>query len=269
MPVAFPCGFCLNPVAKNHKAVKCDNCSLWIYINCNKTNVQTYNLLINNTVWYCLTWSKKLYPFSALNDNGFHSTIQGKTIKFEAFTTKKADRKCHNRQTQWCSQWIKLTDSSQYFEVDDFSKAFNSSNHKGTNSFHMNMSSLPYNLDQLDTLLSEINISFDVDGITETWLKKQTLTTTNIDINGYNLEHTPTETSCGGSLLYVKNKLSYISQKDVNVYKKNGIESTFIEILTFSGKNIIGRYCTFVPPPPPIVIDDSHEKTRLRALTYP
>ena len=68
----------------------------------------------------------------------------------------------------------------------------------------MNISSLPYNLDQLDTLLSEINISFDVDGITETRLKKQTLTTTNIDINGYNLEHTPTEASCGGSVLYVK-----------------------------------------------------------------
>ena len=56
----------------------------------------------------------------------------------------------------------------------------------------MNISSLS---DQLHTLLSEINISFDVIGITETRLKKQTLRTTN---NGYNLEHTPTEASCGG-----------------------------------------------------------------------
>ena len=71
MPTAFPCGICLNPVVKNHhKAVKCDNCDLWIHIKCNKINVQTYNLLINdNTVSYCLTCSKKLFPFSALNDN--------------------------------------------------------------------------------------------------------------------------------------------------------------------------------------------------------
>ena len=55
------------------------------------------------------------------------------------------------------------------------------------------MSSLSYNFDQLHTFLSEINISFDVTGITETRLKKQTLKTTNIDINGYNLKHTPTE----------------------------------------------------------------------------
>ena len=76
---------------QNHKAVKCDNCDLWIHIKCNKINVQTYNLLINdNTVWYCLTCSKKLYPFSALNDNDFHSTIQGKTIKFKSFTRKRS-----------------------------------------------------------------------------------------------------------------------------------------------------------------------------------
>ena len=91
----------------------------------------------------------------------------------------------------------------------------------------MNISSLSHNFDQLHTLLSQINISFDVIGITETQLKKQTIRTTNIDINGYNLEHTPIEASCGGSLLYVKNKLNYISQKDLNIYKKNELESTY------------------------------------------
>ena len=60
-------------------------------------------------------------------------------------------------------------------------------------------------------MLSEINISFDVIGIAETRPEKQTLRTTNIDINGYNLTHTPTEASCGGTLLYVKNKLNYLS----------------------------------------------------------
>ena len=73
-------------------------------------------------------------------------------------------------------------------------------------------------------------------------LKKQTLRTTNIDINGCNLEHTPTEASYGGSLLYVKSKLNYISRKDLNIYKKNELESTFIEILTSSGKNIIAGF---------------------------
>ena len=56
MTAAFSCGICLNPVVKNYKAVKFDNCDLWIHIKCNKINVQTYNLLINdNRVWHCLT----------------------------------------------------------------------------------------------------------------------------------------------------------------------------------------------------------------------
>ena len=96
-----------------------------------------YNSLINdNTVWYCLTCSKKLYPFSALNDNDFHSTIQGKTIKFKAFTRKRSS--IENVITDKLNDAVSESDlenSSQYFEVDDFNKAFNSSNHKVTNFF--------------------------------------------------------------------------------------------------------------------------------------
>ena len=91
----------------------------------------------------------------------------------------------------------------------------------------MNISSLSYNFDQLHILLSKINISFDVIRVAEI---------------RFNLEHTPTEASCGGSLLYVKNKLNYFSRKDLNIYKKNELESTFIEILTSSGKIIIAGY---------------------------
>ena len=40
----------------------------------------------------------------------------------------------------------------------------------------------------------------------------------------------------------VKNNLNYISTKDFDIHKKNELESTFIEILTSSGKNIVG--CT-------------------------
>ena len=101
MPTTFPCRICLNPVAKNHKAVKCDNCDLWIHIKCNKINIQTYSLLIkDNTVWYYLTSSKKLFSFSALNDNDLHSTIQGKIIKFKAFVRKGISLKMSYRQTQ-------------------------------------------------------------------------------------------------------------------------------------------------------------------------
>ena len=103
----------------------------------------------------------------------------------------------------------------------------------------MNISSLSYNFDQLHSLLSEINISFDIIKITETRLKKQTLRTTNIDINGHNLEQTPTEASCGGILIYVKNKLNYISQKNLKICKKNELESTFLKHLLLQARTLL------------------------------
>ena len=169
MPASFSCGICLNPIAKNHKAVKCDNCDLWIHIKCNKINVQTYNLSFNdNTVWYCLTCSNKLYLFSGLNDNDLYSTIQGKTIKFKAFARKRSS--VENNLIHKLNDAVSESDlenSSQYFKVDDFKKAFNSSNHKSSNIFHMNISSVSYSFDHLHTLLSEISISFDIIGITD------------------------------------------------------------------------------------------------------
>ena len=180
MPTAFPCGICLNPVAKNDKAVKCNNCDLWIHIKCNKINVETFNLLVNDkTVWYCLTCSKKLFPFSALNNNDLHSTIEGKSIKFKSFTIKRnsLENVLIDKLNDAVSE-SDLENSSQNFEIGNFKKTFNSNIHKGTSFFHMDISSLSYNFDQLHTVLSEINVSFDVIGITETRLKKQTLKVT-------------------------------------------------------------------------------------------
>ena len=45
MPIKYPCKSCDNPVAKNHKAVQCDMCQLWVHMKCNRINIQTYNML--------------------------------------------------------------------------------------------------------------------------------------------------------------------------------------------------------------------------------
>ena len=193
-------------------------------------------LLNDNSAWYCLACSKKFIPFSTLSENEFHSTIQGKKIKFKTLSRK--------RSTLESTLIDKLSDainesnpenSSQYFLKGDFNKTFNTVDCKGTNFFHMNISSLTYNFDQLHILLSEININFDLIGVTESRLKKGGTRPTNIDIKGYTFEHTPTEASCGGSLLYIKNTLKYICRKGLQICKPAELESTFIELLSSSG----------------------------------
>ena len=55
MTIPVPCKISETPVAKNHKAVECDNCKLWVQIKCNKINKQTYNFLMEDgTTWYCI-----------------------------------------------------------------------------------------------------------------------------------------------------------------------------------------------------------------------
>ena len=61
-------------------------------------------------------------------------------------------------------------------------------------------------------------------------------------INNFSFEFTSTESSAGGTLLYVANHLSYKPRLDLNIYKSNELESTFIEILNPKKSNIIIGY---------------------------
>ena len=65
------------------------------------------------------------------------------------------------------------------------------------------------------------------------YFRKQTNNpvTTNLDIPGYAFEHTPTESSAGGTLKYISNGISYVPQNDLQIYSPKELESIFIEIL--------------------------------------
>ena len=60
-----------------------------------------------------------------------------------------------------------------------------------------------------------------------------------MNFNNYSFEFTPTETSAGGTLLYIANYLSYKCRNDLNIYNKNELESTFTEIVNPKKSNII------------------------------
>ena len=61
----------------------------------------------------------------------------------------------------------------------------------------------------------------------------------NLNLNNHYFEFTPTETCAGGTLLYIANHLSYECHNDLNIYKKNELESIFIEIVNPKKSNII------------------------------
>ena len=68
---------------------------------------------------------------------------------------------------------------------------------------------------------------------------KKTSLTSNISLNNCSFEFKPTESTAGETLLYITNHLSYKSRNDLNLYKANQLESTFIEIINSKKGNII------------------------------
>ena len=61
----------------------------------------------------------------------------------------------------------------------------------------------------------------------------------NINNPNFSYEFTPTELTAEGALLYIAHQLAYQRRNDLNVYEKNYLESTFIEITNPTKTNII------------------------------
>ena len=68
---------------------------------------------------------------------------------------------------------------------------------------HLNISSLQYHLDELKDLIDKSKRKFNVIGITESYLNKDILPLKNINLQNYNIQHTPAGSNKGCSLLYI------------------------------------------------------------------
>ena len=82
-------------------------------------------------------------------------------------------------------------------------------------------------MDDHSDLIDKSTTKFSVIGITERCLNKD------------NIQHTPTESNKGGSLLYISTDLSYKTRNDLKMYKSKELESIFIEIINKKGKYTI------------------------------
>ena len=90
-------------------------------------------------------------------------------------------------------------------------------------------------------------MNFVITVLTESRIKKNSVSQISIELENYSIEHTPTETAAGGALLYINERLSYHPRNDLNIYMPGKLESIFIEIVCPESSNIIVR-CIFKHP---------------------
>ena len=127
----------------------------------------------------------------------------------------------------------------KYYTTEQFKEnSFDKHNNQMT-LLHLNISSLPYHIDEFAELLSDLEINFKIIGITENRLTTKRDPMIDINIPGYSIEYTPTKSNKGEALLYISKDLNYESRNNLKFYKDKNLKSVFIEVLSKSDKNTI------------------------------
>ena len=126
-----------------------------------------------------------------------------------------------------------------YFTENQFNEMLLNENYSGADFslLHLNIRSLPRNLNSLTDLLSCLDIKFSVIGISETWLSESPHST---DINGFKFLHKHRLNRVGGGVgLYVSNDLEFKLREDLSISNVDIVESLFIEVTRPREKNVV------------------------------
>ena len=249
----YPCGVCNRNIASNHRSIWCSHCLSKIHIRCNKTDASTYEVLKSQKNQLCITCLDNCFPFQRLNKTQFQACVLkglNKNIK-ENLKSQPSDNLKHFFTELDHGQKIsKVDDDKNNLNCDYYDlSSFKFKNNKSKLAFfHMNIASLSKHKDELDTMLSMLDINFDIIGITETKIQKKKNPNFHIELEGFKCFSTPTESEKGGSLLYISNQLNTKPRYDLEkiMYKSKELESTFREIIQKNNKNlIVGCICRY------------------------
>ena len=95
--------------------------------------------------------------------------------------------------------------------------------------------------DEFEDMLSILDLDFDILGLTETRIIKEQDATYDTSITGYEEYFTPTESTTGGTSLYINRNIKSKERTDLekNLYIPKKPESTFVELIIKGKKNII------------------------------
>ena len=231
----FPRKLCHKNVTDFDNAILCDLCQTWVHIKCNRLIYMDYKYLQGcNEPWYFLSSTNTLFPFGNLNNQNFLNffgnnniitSSERKNLNSSLLLKPPPDlallfNQFNNAIPENRSDPENVI-QSKYYDIDELQKLKIPNKENSLSLFHMNSFSLNKHFEELQNLLQSTNINFDVIAITDTRIPKNNSVTQNFVLNNYSFEHAPTESSAGGTLLYITNRLSHKIRNDWKIYKKN------------------------------------------------
>ena len=261
--MSYFCPICDQKWKAGQKSIQCTSCLGWIHHN-NRIN---YSGLIDtefenhcnddNKPWECdkcIANSFFNLPFSDLDDNNWlnlNEIIPGNNLSEDINIIKYVNLK--QIFLSQCEDIQNLNNLENDDDDDNFSTHVNSKYYdinqlnslkldlpSSFDLFHVNIASLNKHIDDLKCIISSLNYKFDIIGISEHKILKDTLPSNNTRISGYHeFDFEPTETFFGGTGFYIKDNLDYFRRTDLKINAASHYESMFIEIVFPKKKNLI------------------------------
>ena len=241
---------CSRLVKDVHRAVQCDICNFWNHIKCDKIEPAMYEKLTKSEEPHvCYKCREDNIPFFKLTNDQFITTsFRGCNKDIDELVSlnilppnilKSFFNEINESNLFKDSEDEDSPINCKYYGADSSLPKIKSN--KYLSLFHMNIASLELHKEELEILLSILDIKFSILGITETKLKKDVLPISDYNMAGYNCYHTPTESAKGGAALYIDDIYITKRRNDLEkiLYKSGKLESVFVEIVIKNGKNII------------------------------
>ena len=244
----YPCGKCERNVSARMKAIKCDSCGYWNHIRCDGITPYDYDKMLKLPIsvrekitHFCQLCKEECFPFHKISDEEFITSI----VKNVAYNEDLNLRICP-------SEGIKrlFTDFSNHNEDEavtincdyyDATTPIPNTNRPNCSMFHLNIASLAAHKDELIAAISLTNVEFDIIAISETRIIKGQDPTYDITLPGYKEYSTPTESTKGGVIIYMKEAINVKRRTDLEskLYEPGMLESVFLETMNDKKKNEI------------------------------
>ena len=234
------------------KGLQCDTCDKWCHLDVITSEKEYEYQCTNNdeSTWNCLYCTMKFnhehFAFSLIDCSEIEKINNSDSMSFCSFLPSLEriaeteqfmayDLKHEDEDTNDLEQSISTLLDTKYYSVNAFQKL---KNQNSLNIFHSNVNGLESKFDHLHEFLAGAKSSPDIIAITETSEQNDNFFTSNVSMHSYSPFYTPTNSSKGGTALYVNKGYSPFERFDLKV-QHDLFESVWTEISNKSSKNVL------------------------------
>ena len=244
------CKLCNKNIQTHSRCLACSVCHQFTHIQC-LCNISADDPLYTKRTqnnWLCTCCSSEIFPFNHCDDEHdflyqidtffdltrniaelekliFNPFEVNDTSDFNIMPLQDLDPDLH-----FYSEFAQLNKecTCNYYVEETFNSKISELNENVLSLFHLNIRSVPRNLDSLLSYLSNINHNFKVIGLSETWLTAHNYDL--YDIPQYKHVKAFRQNRMGGGVsLFIQENINFTERNDLNVFNDT-MESIFVEI---------------------------------------